>query len=73
LQRELHRLRKQSGLSQVQLASLIRKPQSYVSKYENGERKLDILELREICDALGVSLAGFVEQLDSALRKLKEQ
>lgn len=72
LQRELRRLRKQSGLSQVQLASLIHKPQSYVSKYENGERKLDILEVREICMALGVSLAVFAEQLDSVLKKQKE-
>jgi transcriptional regulator with XRE-family HTH domain len=71
LQDELRRVRKQAGFSQVELALLIHKPQSYVSKYENGERKLDILELREICVVLGVSLVGFAEQLDSALKKQK--
>lgn len=67
MQDELRRIRKQAALSQVELASLLHKPQSYISKYENGERKLDILELREICAALGISLAGFVENLERIL------
>lgn len=73
MQNALRRVRKQAGFSQVELALLVHKPQSYVSKYENGERKLDILELREICTALGISLAEFAQQLDKALKEQKER
>jgi transcriptional regulator with XRE-family HTH domain len=72
LQAELRRIRKEAGLSQVELALRIHKPQSYVSKYENGERKLYILELREICKALRISIIGFAEQLDRALKVHEE-
>ena len=67
LQVELRRLRKRAGVSQADLALLLHKPQSYISKYENGERKLDILEVNTICKALGTSLSEFVEQLTHAL------
>jgi transcriptional regulator with XRE-family HTH domain len=35
-------------------------PQSFVSKYESGERRLDLIELQQVCDALGVDLLVFV-------------
>ena len=38
--------RRDKGITQVQLAEKLQKPQSYVSKYENGERRLDIVEFR---------------------------
>lgn len=44
--------RERAGLSQVQLAKLLRKPQSFVSNYERGQRRIDILELLRIVDAL---------------------
>jgi transcriptional regulator with XRE-family HTH domain len=46
---------------------VLRKPQSYVSKYELGERRLDVLEVREVCRALGYSLAEFVKKLEARL------
>jgi len=46
-------IRKESGLTQAQLAARIHKPQSYISKYESGERRLDFIEVMEICDACG--------------------
>ncbi len=46
-------LRHSSGLTQRELAELLKKPQSYVSKYENGERKLDFLETVEVFEACG--------------------
>lgn len=46
-------IRKESGLSQEELAKRLDRPQSYVSKYERGERKLDFVETVEICEALG--------------------
>jgi transcriptional regulator with XRE-family HTH domain len=44
--------RKRAGLTQQQLARLLRKPQSFVSSYENGQRRIDILELLRIARAL---------------------
>lgn len=51
-------------MSQVQLAQTLGRPQSFVSKYEAGERRLDILELRELCHALDITLGSFVKKLE---------
>lgn len=58
----LRQHREAAGLRQVDLAERLDRPQSFVSKYEAGERRLDLLELRSICTALGVSLADLVRQ-----------
>jgi transcriptional regulator with XRE-family HTH domain len=42
-------------------------PQSVVSKYESGERRLDILELRQVCEATGITLTDFVARLERSL------
>jgi len=42
-------------LRQVQVAEALDVPQSFVSKYESGERRLDLIELRQVCAVLGVS------------------
>ncbi len=42
-------------------------PQSVVSKWESGERRLDLLELRDVCEALGISLVDFVKRFEKAL------
>jgi transcriptional regulator with XRE-family HTH domain len=44
--------RDRAGLTQVELAKLLRKPQSFVSNYERGNRRIDVLELLRIVDAL---------------------
>ena len=44
--------RERAGLTQKQLAKLLRKPQSFISNYEGGQRRIDILELIRIADAL---------------------
>lgn len=67
LQSLLRQLRKEAGLSQQELAAALDKPQSFVSKYESGERKLDILELREICQKLGIDTVKFVARLEAIL------
>jgi len=66
LQSLLRSLRKESGLTQVELAQKLECPQSYVSKYESGERRLDILELQDICISCGTTLANFSKRLESA-------
>jgi transcriptional regulator with XRE-family HTH domain len=46
--------REESGLTQVQVAGKLRKPQSYVSKIERGERRLDIIEFFELAEILKI-------------------
>ncbi len=53
-------IRTNIDLKQTQLAKKLRKPQSYVSKYERGERKLDFIEVLDICKVCDVSIDEFV-------------
>ncbi|MEN0077361.1 MAG: helix-turn-helix transcriptional regulator [Paracraurococcus sp.] len=52
LGRHLADLRRQAGVTQDELASRLRKPQPFVSAYENGQRRVDLLEFLAITDAL---------------------
>lgn len=56
-----------AGITQQRLAELIEKPQSYVSKYESGERLLNIGDLATIASALGTTLSKLVEALESGI------
>jgi transcriptional regulator with XRE-family HTH domain len=53
-------------MTQVEVSLKLGKPQSYVSKYETGERKLDYVEVTEICVLFGVS----IYQFDQAYRRI---
>lgn len=57
-------VRKAAGITQVELAERLGKPQSFVSKVERGERRLDVIEFCQVAEALGHSpaelLADFV-------------
>lgn len=55
----LRELREAKNLTQTQIANQIGCPQSYVSKYEVGERRLTFVEVAFICKALGVKLDEF--------------
>ena len=55
------------NLKQVELAKKLKKPQSFVSKYETGERNLDFVELSEICKVCDVSIEEFVKLYNSKL------
>ncbi|WP_424965393.1 helix-turn-helix transcriptional regulator [Dinoroseobacter sp. S375] len=55
----LVQLRKEAGLSQAELAKRLRKPPSYVGKYELGERRLDIIETMIVIEKLGSSFEDF--------------
>lgn len=63
----LRDLRAEAGLRQVDMAERLQKPQSFVSKYEAGERRLDLVELREICQALGIGLVDLAQRFEDAL------
>lgn len=64
----LRQMRLDADLRQVDLARKLGEPQSFVSRYESGDRRLDVLELRQICGVLGVSLPAFVERLEGSLK-----
>ena len=55
LRRILKALREAKHLTQAQLSRKLSVPQSFVSKYETGERRLVIIETAQICQALGTS------------------
>lgn len=57
------------GITQEELASLLGVGQGIVSKIETHERRLDLVELREICLALGISFSEFVMEFDNNLTK----
>lgn len=59
----------QSKMTQQELASLLGYAQSYISKYEQGQKRLDIVEIRNICNILGISLVEFVTEYESRLKK----
>lgn len=62
----LKQMRLDAQLTQADLARRLGKPQSYVSKYESGERRLDIIELQEVCTAAGFSLSRFINDLEQS-------
>jgi len=64
----LRGVRVEAGLTQSELASRLGTDQTFISKYESGERRLDILELREVCQAIGTDFVIFVRKLDKDLR-----
>ena len=64
----LRELRLEASLTQTELASRIDKDQTYVSRYESGQRRLDMLEVREICQAVGIGFEEFARMLDKALK-----
>lgn len=56
-----------AGLTQVQVAERLKKPQSYVSKYERGERRLDFSEFVQLAEILKIDISDFVEGYRGAL------
>ncbi|WP_353570240.1 helix-turn-helix transcriptional regulator [Candidatus Albibeggiatoa sp. nov. BB20] len=63
----LRQQRDEAGLRQVDVAKKLGKPQSYISKYETGEKNLDIIEIKEVCEVLGIKLSDFAKKLENKL------
>ncbi|MGB8355485.1 MAG: helix-turn-helix transcriptional regulator [Chthoniobacteraceae bacterium] len=61
--------RVKNNLTQVELAARLEQPQSYVSKYELGERRLDFIETMFVCDALGIEITDFAKAFSARLEK----
>jgi transcriptional regulator with XRE-family HTH domain len=61
--------RQRKGITQVETALKLRKPQSYVSKYERGERRLDFVEFLEVAEAIGLNVSEFLTDYRDRQRK----
>jgi transcriptional regulator with XRE-family HTH domain len=70
LRTQLRNLRKRQGLTQAEVAKRLRKQQSFVSKYECGERRLSVIEFIDVVRALGAEPAAvlrtFIPAIDRA-------
>ena len=65
----LRELREQAGLNQADLADRLGVSQTWVSKYELGERRLDLVQLRQVCQALGTTAAELVARWEAEVGK----
>lgn len=65
LQEMLIETRHTKNLTQVEVANRLGKPQSFVSKYESGERRLDVIEFIEVCKALSANPLSIIRDLES--------
>jgi transcriptional regulator with XRE-family HTH domain len=66
--RLLRRVRVEAKLTQAQLAKLLGVTQARISKYEQGERRIDMLELKTICDAIKLPLTDFARRFDEGCK-----
>jgi transcriptional regulator with XRE-family HTH domain len=73
LQELLKEIRREKDLTQTEIAAVLEQSQSFVSKYESGERILDILEVRFICNRLGLPLAEFCARLETKISLKKDR
>lgn len=60
----LREARVKAGLTQVEAAELLAKPQSFVSKCESGERRVDVIELTAFCRIYETSPTAFLRKLN---------
>jgi transcriptional regulator with XRE-family HTH domain len=59
--------RKKAELTQAEVAERLGKPQSFVAKYEGGERRLDVVEFLEVARAIGLDPNATVAAMSEAL------
>lgn len=65
----LKKHRKAASLTQVQCSKALGRPQSFMSDVESGTRRLDIVQLRDLCKVLGIGLTGLIAEFEGALQE----
>lgn len=66
LTQELVLARGRAALKQADVAQCLRKPQSFVSKYERGERRLDVIEFLAVCRVLQADAGEIIRKVQEA-------
>ena len=56
-----------AGLTQIELSLKLRRPQSFVAKYEGGDRRLDVIEFLDVCAILEIDLFQIIADLKTLL------
>jgi len=69
----LRKVRMEAGLRQGDLAKRLKQSQSFVSKFECGERRLDLLEIQQICEAVGLSLGEFIRRFEGSMNEARQE
>lgn len=64
---ELKRMRVKAGLTQAQCSAALGRPQSFMSDVERGIRRLDTIQLRDLCKVLNTDLLSFISCFERAL------
>jgi transcriptional regulator with XRE-family HTH domain len=67
----LREVREEAGLSQAALAAKLRKAQTFVSKSEIGERRIDFIETLDFCAGCGISVVDLIQRLERATHAAK--
>lgn len=63
----LKKHRKAAGLTQVQCSKALGRPQSFMSDVESGTRRLDIVQLRDLCKVLGIGLQDLIAEFEKSV------
>ena len=67
----LRRRRREAGVTQIDLSKALRRSQSFVSDIERGQRRLDVIEVRDICAAIGTSFLEFIREFDALAPRVR--
>jgi transcriptional regulator with XRE-family HTH domain len=59
--------REKAGLTQAEVSTRLGRPQSFVAKYEGGERRLDVVEFVQVCVALNVDPHAVLKDLQDGM------
>lgn len=60
---QIKSVRLAAGFTQQQVADALERPQSFVAKYESGERRLDVVEFMEVCEAIDIEPSTIINAL----------
>lgn len=71
LQNILRKKRLSKNYRQSDLAKKLGEHQSFVSKYESGERRIDFIELMEICNVLDINIYSFLKEFQEKINETK--
>lgn len=63
----LKKYRNEAGLTQVQCSKALGRPQSFMSDVESGTRRLDVVQVRDLCGILGITLTKLAIDLEELL------